>query len=127
MPAGVCIFTSPDVPVGSSQTYCPIKILKKKREKKCTPYYEQLCSLLLARAPERWEVVDLVRVYLALLIIAASGSSSGLGKEELPAGTDADLVETLSVSRNLFLAQGQVWHAHRLSIQHQLHSGDREE
>lgn len=68
-------------------------------------------------------VDDLVWVYLAVLIFTASGCSSRFGQEELPAGTDADLEETLGISRDPFLAQGQAWHAHRLCIQHQLHSG----
>lgn len=85
--------------------------------------YKQLCSLLPEDASSKtWKVDDLVRVHLALLIIAASGGSSSFGQEELPAGTDTDLVETLSSSRNPFLAHGQARHAHRLSIQHQLHS-----
>lgn len=66
-------------------------------------------------------------VFLALLILAASGGDPSLGQEEFAAGTDTDLIETLSIPRNTFLAQGQAWHAHCLSIQHQLHSRQRGE
>lgn len=89
---------------------------KDKKKNSCA------CCLPEDASSERWKIDDLVRLYLAVLIIAASGSSSSLGQEELSAGTDADLVENLSISRNPVLALGQARQAHRLSIQHQLYS-----
>ena len=80
------------------------------------------CCLPEDNSSERWKIDYLVRVYLALLVLAASGGDLCLGQEELAAGTDTDLIEILSISRNPSLAQGQARHAHSLSIQHQLYS-----
>lgn len=79
------------------------------------------CQLVASPvSPDREKMDYRVRVCLAVLILAAGGGDPSLGQEELAAGTDTDLIETLSVSRNPFLAQGQARHAHGLSIQHQL-------
>lgn len=85
------------------------------------------CCLPVDASTERWEIDYLVRVFLALLILAASGGDPSLGQEELAAGTDADLIKTLSVSRNPSFAQGQARHAHSLSIQYQLHGRQHRE
>lgn len=59
-------------------------------------------------------------VVLTLLILTACGSDPGLGQEELPAGTDTHLEEALDAPGDISLAQRQIRHAHRLSVQHQL-------
>lgn len=83
------------------------------------------CCLPEDASTERWRIDYLVRVFLALLVLAASGGDPGLGQEELSAGTHADLQQTLSVSRDPFFAQGQARHAHHLRIEHQLHEQGR--
>lgn len=119
-PAGICIFTSLDVPVGSCTEISvdPLwyKDINRPDINSCA------CCLPEDASSERWKIDYLVRVYLALLVLAASGGDPSLGQEELAAGTDTDLIETLRISRNPSFAQGQARHAHSLSIQHQLHS-----
>ncbi len=101
---------------------------KDKKKKQLRPDINSCaCCLPEDASTERWKIDYLVRVFLALLILAAGGGDPSLGQEQLAAGTDTDLVETLSISRNPSFAQGQARHAHRLSIQHQLHSRQRGE
>lgn len=119
-PAGICIFTSLDVPVGSCTEIIVDPLWYKDFKKKLRPDINCCaCCLPEDASSERWKIDYLVRVYLALLVLAASGGDPSLGQEELAAGTDTDLIETLSISRNPSFAQGQARHAHGLSIQHQ--------
>lgn len=55
------------------------KDYKKKKRKPRWHINNCACCLPKDASSERWKINDLVRVNLAVLIIAASGSSSSLG------------------------------------------------